>query len=226
MALLANASKIERKRGAMINLINFCSKEDPVFAAESMKEPFSDEKYTYATNGSYIIRVPLVEEYKDNRAGFDWSAIQFPDDHTDPSPYVRVPDFRIPEQVSCGTCLGLGTVNPCPDCDEDGGITFQKGFHDYECECKECDGQGYVKGDKLSCPFCDGEGFNYKFEYEEEEGIEVGDHYLSKALLLKLRNLPLFAIRKYQTGVMNGCVAHFVFFGGDGMLMQRRRELD
>lgn len=207
----------------MINLKEFCSKEDPAFPKEDMREPFSDEKYTYATNGMYIIRVPLITEYKDNRPHFNCSNIQFPDDHTDPRPYIGIPDFRTPEQEACRVCGRTGRVNPCQNCDDEGTITFERGCHTYECECKECIGKGYIAGDELSCPFCDGEGFLYKFEKEEKEGVDVGDHYLSKFLLLKLKQLPLLAICKYPTAAMHGGAAHFVFFGGDGMLMPRRK---
>ena len=113
----------------MINLKQFCSKNDPYFPDEDMQEPFSDEKYTYAAAASYIIRVPLVEKYKGNRNNFYLTKIRFPDpdDRTDQNPYIRVPNFRIPDQICCETCWGKGTVDLCPDCEE-GLIIFKKGY--------------------------------------------------------------------------------------------------
>jgi hypothetical protein len=126
----------------MINLQPFCS-TDPT--REYIAQPYSQDDYTYATNGHICVRVPRREDVPENpktpqTAKFfrDESAVSW-------RPLRKV---ELPESVKrqCYACEGRGTKHDCPDC---------------TCYCEKCDSSGTVV---VLASICIGDGlFNIHY---------------------------------------------------------------
>jgi hypothetical protein len=107
-------------------LKDFCSK-DP--ARYYLTEPFTQDEYTYATNGHIMVRVPKIDGVGPCKSHTPFNAdgplkgideIQF-------EPF----DFKLP--------LDPGSKGDCPDCD---GRGYEHDCPDCECECDLCHGSG------------------------------------------------------------------------------------
>jgi hypothetical protein len=107
----------------MIDLQKYCS--DNSFRL-NLHRPFSQGDYTYATNGEFLIRVPLrqdVPQRNEPDASRAWPKYE-PDAWRCPLAF----DFPEPETALCDECFD-GHQHACPDC---------------ECVCEECDGIGEI----------------------------------------------------------------------------------
>lgn len=123
---------VSEKMGAenMIDLQQFCATDDD---REYLKSAFSDDAYTYATNGHYAVRVPKIADVigHDN-APREKASKLFADNPLLDA--VAAPAFDFPEAPpvtteDCAWCDADGKTHDCPCC---------------ECVCEECDGKGTV----------------------------------------------------------------------------------
>jgi hypothetical protein len=173
-----------------------------------MMTTFSRGGYTYATNGSIIVRVPLRADVPERPDAINPENL-FAGVHFDgiPVPLPKLaPEFgKCPEcegdgkhRPTCTTCEGTGRVNCC-ECDS-------------EIDCKRCGGNGYLpKATDQPCEFCGGDG-----REETRTATPVGNQLFDAHLLAKLAALPEL---KFYPNPNHYEVARFTFAGGDGLLM-------
>jgi hypothetical protein len=85
-------------------------------------------RFTYATNGHILIRVPRLPEIPENPKCPDAEKVLA---LTAQEETASLPSFEIPtpEMSACESCNGRGTEHDCPDC---------------ACDCDECDGSGEI----------------------------------------------------------------------------------
>lgn len=108
-----------------IDLRPFCYKGElrPV-----LRQPFSRGRWTYATDGGILIRVPRRDDVPEDPVAPHAERI------IDPIPLAAelqsLPSFDFPEpqKITCPKCDGSGRKHECPDCN---------------CECMRCDGKGF-----------------------------------------------------------------------------------
>lgn len=125
-----------------VDLKQFC---DATEERAWLRVPFSSGGYTFATDGAFMIRVPLVvgvpvierAEYPNRLvaifAPFAGAEFAKPE-------IASVPDTQdTSKNIACPSCGGLGKEHECPEC---------------TCTCEGCDGAGRIKQvDKVSTMF-------------------------------------------------------------------------
>jgi hypothetical protein len=133
-------------------LKKFCG--DPKYN-ERIGTPWSIGEWTYATTGFVLVVVPRLAEVPERTNTVSLTKIL----ETNPVPetgWVDAPgiaDLNIPE---CPRCKGKESdPEDCEECDGNGIVYLENDFHDYECECKTCSGEGSVGG----CRTCGGVGY-------------------------------------------------------------------
>jgi len=148
----------------MIDLEKFCRKSH---YTGTLNEPFSDNDYTYASDGSIIIRVDKIQEMteKDTHSNkakelFEKNKINGNEIWTD------LPKFEVIEK-NCTECVGTGKIIICKECNSTGSLEFSSNYNDYDVECKSCFGKD-IKDEK--CEDCDGTG---KYKEYSNPVIEV-----------------------------------------------------
>ena len=192
-----------------MNIQDFCATD-----SKRLEKPFSDEKYTYASNGHMIIRVSRIAEFSDSIPFESHKDLVFSDNG---SGFSDIPAYAAPDKVKCSICKGLKFASECPECLGDGYVELEKDFSQYECECDTCKGNGFVSGGEEVCGNCHGTGETYKDRWA---GVDINDYYLGVALLEKVKDLPgiKLANKAYRSQV------YFQFDGGDGILMTMLRD--
>lgn len=113
------------------DLKKFCSEES---LRESFLTPWSKDKYSMATNGMLVIRIPRLEDIPENPNAPDLFGI-FPKNQ--PEEWFEIPPLPEEEYESCEECLGSGKAR------------YGKGKSPETCE--GCDGKGkfLVKNQKI-----------------------------------------------------------------------------
>lgn len=203
----------------MVDIKNFCAKYADSKEPHPLSEPWTCNGKTYSCDGHMIIRVdalaevtrglPEILEKSDGFKKLQW--IQPGQDLT------QFPLYEPQKKEKCRTCKGSGKAATCPECDGDGCIEFDSGYHNYTWDCRTCDGEGVVATiaeSKSICPNCMG---SCEKPVDPFEYVDVGDVRLAKALLDKIKDLPGVCLGK-TVGVENKQVP-FIFDGGDGVLM-------
>lgn len=102
-------------------LQTFCSTDDTRLAIQA---PWTNEDYTFATDGRILVRVPPVAEVPDNpNAPRKTTELQWRLFET--AEFAPLPELPEPERAECSNCGGFGMEHECPDCthlcDECGG---------------------------------------------------------------------------------------------------------
>lgn len=191
-----------------MNLQDFCAKDEQ--RQHELNDPFSHGKYSFASDGHMLIRVPLLLEVTKGLPGFMES--KFTEFATGDC-LTPIPEYK-QEKKKCSICRGSGKAEECPECKGLGEVNFENDYNDYEFECQTCHGHGEVSGGKNTCEECEGTGQVYVNRWAS---INIGNKLLGLRLLDKIKDLP---------GVMLGdCSAddkapvYFKFDGGDGLLM-------
>lgn len=163
----------------------FCSK-DPT--RPNISAPFGIGSYSYATDGRIVIRVPRINGVEENEKAPNAEKLIFLEfnGHT-VFEWNEIPtDLPDPVQTRCNECIGRGVV------------VLKNRYHEYECQCKSCDGDGID---------------------EHPTPVAIGSaHYGLTYLLL---------LRISTTGCKIGFIgknkpARLQFDGGDGYLMPMR----
>jgi hypothetical protein len=193
-----------------VDLQQFCARID---IREYLKKPWTRGGFAYGCNGHILVRIPTNEPDAAEGNPIADKADELLE-KAGKAAYIALPAFTPPRR-----CLGCGgdgrrLMLQCPDCEGDG--YFHRGRHEYEC--KECEGDGLLDADEATdgaamhdCPECGGIGYH-------ESSAPVGNAHYSTVYLRQLSMLP--NLRICTTGYEKG--AHFVFDGGEGLLMPRR----
>jgi hypothetical protein len=179
--------------------------------------PFSFGDFTYATNGHILVRVPRRSDVPEWEALNEKTAVLFDEiDYTAANAALtEIPDFPQPEPVACKICKGSGKVSKCPECDGEGEVTVSNDWHDYECECLTCHGEGKVHGTDATCFACDGTGMKKVMKRVAMGCTGFSSHYLTM-----MKELPGMKISPTSEIGPN----YFKWGEGDGLLMPMRVE--
>ena len=205
----------------VIDLRIFCNHDD---RREALKSPFSDEKFTYATDGHICIRVPRIAEIPESEGGVSLlKYLKF--DHSEMTDWkplsVEIPDVK---RVSCKSCKGSGKVITCQDCDGDGEVEYTYDSlsgktYDADMECPVCDGRGKLNGDGDHCEDCAGQGYHIEpVPVKLEIGLSISNH-----LLQRVKDLPGIMIA-VQGRIDDMPPVRFRFDGGCGLIMPMRDQ--
>ena len=178
-----------------------------------LEEPWTDGEWTCASEGHIALRVPRVDTITkpqpvELQNDFPWQ----PDIDGE---WVKIPEYKIPRKIKCKSCLGTGHVATCPECDGEGGVTFENGFHEYDFECLTCYGTGVVKGEGVECKECGGTGLVYPVKSIQ---VKFADIIVNGFLLEKLKQLDgimLFSVSRDD-------LCWFKFAQGHGVFMAMR----
>lgn len=174
-------------------------------------EPYSIGSYSFATDGSILIRVnrlPGITE-KEKAPKID-GVFEKADEHSSGLSF-DIPEVN-PKTKECPACQGVGANCECPECDGKGLVTLSNDFNDYDCDCDTCDATGKV----AKCEDCNGTGRVYVRVRVRISKSDFADKYL--ALLKELPDCKLYPSNKPEG------IAKFKFNGGDGLLMPMRSE--
>lgn len=184
-------------------ILLFCSKE----VDRPISKPFSDDQYTYATNGFVMIRIDRLNDITDTPPITLDPLIK---QYFDCVPLCPMPEIKA-KKVACSKCDGEGKITECPECRGMGIIEWDNQYHSYKDECKTCDGEGVLPKGKDGCEDCEGSG---KVD-DPHQSIEIdGVNFLPKTLepISKLTNVLFFVRSGYKP-------ATFSFDGGMGIVM-------
>ena len=197
----------------MIDLQAFCSTDS---YRSNILRPWSKGAYSYATNDHIAIRVDRREDVPENEAAPDVEvALRRAQAGVGDTPAVHVPVLDEPAQKMCDLCEGSGKSHKCPDDECDGGtVIFNTGRHEYEFECKQCDGHGFIAGGEADCPDCAGTGLGG----HETIPISVEEQYFDQFYLaLATKHLPKCWITTNKSNRLEAALLKFD--GGIGALM-------
>lgn len=183
---------------------------------DDLSKPFRRNGYVYATQGKYIVRIPMSEKLTtDHESGVDISSIKF-DGIENLTEWVDVPAMSYDGcYKTCGKCNGTGKVRQCPSCYGDGVVECDMG-HEHDCEA--CHGSGISEhtGKTVECRFCiDG-------RKGMDKHIGIAKHFFTPYLLYDLQQV-LGQLRMYNgEHCIHGQVP-FTFEGGCGIIAPRRQ---
>lgn len=201
----------------MIDLKLFCGTVNNDLARKSkIATPFNEGAYTYATNGSIVVRVPKMEGVL-NREDYPPSIATLwnvPDGWNEFKPLPERPE---PRTHVCQSCNGSGHAIKCKGCEGRGEWVCDLG---HKHECNRCDGTGYIpktNADDPPCQDCHGTGKRRIYRPD----IPVDHQLINEELLDKLYTLPNCTVASNK-GNEYGVIA-FKFDGGDGLLMPCRK---
>lgn len=190
-------------KGGFMDLKPFCGK------SKAISEPFSGGEYSYATDGSIIIRVPVqAETTKEVPDGLGYGFPSF--DHDLITSWLDMPVLPT-NKITCEKCNGTGKEETCHECNGDGILTFESDYNTYEVECERCGGNG--KNDEIPCDECEGEGKIPEVPYVKLDSVCLGIKYLE--LLKDLPDIKFAIVSKDRSEPVR-----FKFAGGVGLLMQ------
>lgn len=200
----------------MIDLKKFCRKN---YCSETLSEPFSEGDYTYAADGSILIRVDKITEIIKSYPTIKPEKILEENKINRNEIWIDPPKFEIIEK-NCTECDGTGKVIVCKECDGKGSLEFSSNYNDYEVECQSCFGKD-IENEK--CGDCDGtskykEYSNPKIEKDividgSLESIEI---MLNGMYLEMIQDLPNIKIALQDSPVKP---IKLKFDGGIGLLM-------
>jgi len=194
-------------------LKTFCGTDE---TRPSLMEPFSDDRYTYATDGRIIVRVPRIESITGHEKHPQYACDLFPDEsHYLPVEYPQGLESFVAEPVDCECCGGTGKQSKCRDCDGDGNKECPECGTVHKCE--SCRGTGLIIGnraigDEVDCEDCEGIG---KIEKRFIVSLNRGAVFVDLKYIKLANTLPGLWL-KYDG---NQSPLYFTFAGGDGVMM-------
>lgn len=204
----------------MINLSDFCGKDDP---RTYINQPFNLNGRTIATNGHIMVSVSELKEYSENESKISQDSI----DRIlkgKPEVFAEFPkEYPSVEMVKCKPCNGKGKaeIRTCRECDGEGIVDLESDYNYYEVECKSCDGEGYqiTKSTEEDCSDCDGTGLVRK---SDSLPVKIGDSnvHVDAGYLELFSTLPNALIAPST----DGHSAFVKFDGGIGVIMGIRME--
>ena len=126
---------------------------------KDLHDPFSVGRYSYATDGRAIIRVPRHPDIPEKTSGVPPVGVIA---MVPLSPVWSNLGEVIPALIPlvCDECDGIGHVGLCHECHGDGAVSFKTTFNGYSAKCKTCSGRGRLsEGPGVStCEACSGSG--------------------------------------------------------------------
>lgn len=157
-------------------LKKFCG--DPKYN-EKIGTPWSAGEFSFATNGFILVRVPRVASVPERENALNLKTLM----DLNPEPqegYVDAPgiaDLAIPE---CPRCKGKeSSPEACEECNGAGVVELSNRYHDYECTCQSCGGDG----EHGRCSRCASTGYLIN---DEEALVEIAGAPFKKVNILKL----------------------------------------
>jgi hypothetical protein len=203
----------------MIDLKPFCCTEPTRYY---LNQPWSVDKFTYASNGHVLVRVARRDDVPENDAAP--KVAQFWESFDDKANFVSPPQTPKFSTKRCDHCKGSGAVILCEECEGDGVVECDLG-HDHDCE--ECDGNGVIYAREIGeegaicCDTCDGKGRIPDLDQGYSAGVLLPDGVsVTLKYLVLLNSLP--NVRWLTNADQDQVPIHFVFDGGAGLLMKRR----
>ena len=190
-------------------LKKFCA--DPKYN-ERIGTPWSLRDRTYATTGFVLISVPRLAEVPERTNTVDLTSLlsknPVPEDG-----WVDVPGVDGLSVPECPRCKGKERPSePCEECDGNGVVDLENSFHDYECTCKSCDGDGEVGG----CRQCGGTGY-----LTDEARIHLaGSEFKTSQILEITRTFGSLQVAPQSPG---GGASWIRFEGGNALVMAIHR---
>ena len=116
------------------DLQRFCDTEG---FRHTLETPWSTEKFTYASNGHIIVRVPRIADVpeRSNAPKIEGTCVGESFNY-DPEKWYPIPKIETPKFTECSTCKGSGEITQCHEC----GCTLpiKEGI------CTDCDGSGNI----------------------------------------------------------------------------------
>ena len=185
----------------------FCAK---TINRPTLMEPFTNGKFTYATDGRVIVRVPWIGAVPERDSAPD-PCTQLTWTHDEVDSWLPLPTLDDSMEAKCSTCCGLGKTTTCNECHGDGVVGFFNDFHDYECECQSCNGDGVSAGGVDVCSSCGGAKY-------DAISVPIGAALMGSTYWRQLHSLPNAMIE--ATPIPRGMI-RFKFDGGCGLLMTR-----
>ena len=200
----------------------FCSDDETRF---ELFNPFTQGNYTFATDGRTVVRVPKIiagartEPVKADAAGLFKPELMGHPELMFPEGWQHLPELW----EECGTCAGVGRCQgmlPCTRCEGSGEEECPTCLNMHDCE--ECRGSGEIKGDaNAACEWCDGLG---KVEVVTRILGMPGEVCFNDRYLRRVYSLPGVVMTHDPSDPMK--TAHFVFEGGDGLIMPMRAQTE
>lgn len=121
---------------------------------EDIREPFSDDTFTYFTDGRIILRQSKMPEMTKPNPFASLKELPWDEVFTEWIP-LKCVEIKHKE---CQRCNGGGKVSKCPECEGEGYVTLDTRYHSYESRCKTCEGEEVFPGDDQKCDACYGSG--------------------------------------------------------------------
>ncbi|MCK4620690.1 MAG: hypothetical protein KAT62_00605 [Desulfuromonadales bacterium] len=194
----------------MVDLLMFCHPE-----TKSIGSPFSVGEYTFATNGSIIVRVPRMAEFPEVNGAPEPNKLPFWD-HDEQTVWDDLPAYDTAERKPCESCQGAGKQHACAECDGEGEVEFSTAFSNYECECKSCLGDGFLPSGNNACSCCFGSGINLDIP------VKYSNRSISMKFLEMMQTLPVVKICPHGEYYE---AFRFTFDGGCGAVMPMLGDL-
>jgi hypothetical protein len=186
---------------------------------EYLRAPWRDAGFIYASNGRWIVRIPDDgREVAERGPSHPKAAQLFAKFVRDGSQFTAcpvVPSAKLAGHI-CTICKGRGKVrvSDCDDCDGKG--YFLHGRHEYDCrECNESGKLANESAEPTDCQSCDGTG------ERSDVGVEFNSAFIGAHYARHIATLPGVTVSTLSDPAQ---AVVFKFDGGEGLLMQRRKD--
>lgn len=191
----------------MLNTLKrFCSTDED---RHSLQQPFSQEEFSYATDGRVIVRMARlrdVPEVVDAPIAQNlWKNLGV--NIAELKGWMEIPALPEIQYNLCEACFGSGMMRVCAKCE------YCPDDADYQ-KCPDC---GAVSFEKIPCSHECSNG-----RHQVAAGINIGNTRLNVIYLHKLNMLKGVMICPYMPS--NADAVPFRFEGGDGLLMPMKME--
>jgi hypothetical protein len=184
----------------------FCSTHED---RHVLHNPFSQEEFTYATDGKVIVRVSRLQSVAEvNGAPIAknlWKNLEV--DIAKIKGWMEIPGLPEIQYNLCEACFGSGMMRVCAKC----------GFCPDDADSRECFECGGKDFDRTRCSNDCENG-----RHQVHAGIPIGNTKLNVIYLRKLNQLKGVMICPYMPSTADP--VFFRFEGGDGLLMPMRME--
>ena len=213
-----------------IDLKKFCRKSHYIETG-TLIEPFSDNDYTYASDGSIIIRVDKIQEITETKHSIKAKELFENNKINGNEIWIDPPKFEVIEK-DCTECVGTGKILVCEECNGTGSLEFSSDYNDYDVECKSCFGRDTTNLNE-GCEDCDGTGKYKKYSnpvvkipIRKDVAISLPPGYrpvevvINGIYLKMIQDLPNIKIALQGEAE----IVKLKFDGGIGLMMPMERE--
>lgn len=192
-------------------LKSWCSRE-----RETLKQPWSENGFSYASDGRILIRVATMSGVQP-RPDAPKAEKLWPDFWKLQSEFIPLPGtLPEPEFEPCKDCNGQGRIRKCPECEGTGEAECPTCGHETECEYCD-DGLLPVSDDSPICEDCGGSG-----KIEKIVAMEIFARNFNSVYLRGIAPLPGLKVAVNPSAGEECGILLFTFDGGEGCLMGMR----